>query len=49
MVMAREQAAGVPGPQLLTELDGLWKKLLASQPASSAPLKRAGDTTTIER
>ncbi|WP_083846010.1 MULTISPECIES: ribonuclease P protein component [Rhodanobacter] len=49
MVMAREQAAGVPGPQLLTELDGLWKKLLASQTASSEPLKRAGDTTTIER
>jgi ribonuclease P protein component len=49
MVMAREQAAGVPGPQLLTELDGLWKKLLASQTASSGPLKRAGDTTTIER
>jgi ribonuclease P protein component len=49
MVMAREQAAGVPGPQLLTELDGLWKKLLAGQTASSGPLKRAGDTTTIER
>ncbi|CAM1000478.1 ribonuclease P protein component [Rhodanobacter sp. Root179] len=49
MVMAREQAAGVPGPQLLTELDGLWKKLLASQTTSSGPLKRAGDTTTIER
>ncbi|QRP63916.1 ribonuclease P protein component [Rhodanobacter sp. FDAARGOS 1247] len=49
MVMAREQAAGVPGPQLLTELDALWKKLLAGQTASSGPLKRAGDTTTIER
>ncbi|HUW52477.1 MAG TPA: ribonuclease P protein component [Rhodanobacter sp.] len=32
MVMAREQAAGVPGPQLLAELDGLWEKLLASRP-----------------
>jgi ribonuclease P protein component len=32
MVMAREQAAGVPGPQLLSELDGLWKKLLANRP-----------------
>jgi ribonuclease P protein component len=49
MVMAREQAAGVPGPLLLTDLDGLWKMLLASQTASSGPLKRAGDTTTIER
>jgi ribonuclease P protein component len=28
MVMAREQAAGIPGPQLLGELDELWKKLL---------------------
>ena len=32
MVMAREQAAGVPGPQLLDELDGLWKKLLTNRP-----------------
>lgn len=30
MVMAREQAAGVDGPQLLTQLDELWKKLLAA-------------------
>jgi ribonuclease P protein component len=28
--MAREQAAGVDGPQLLTQLDELWKKLLAT-------------------
>jgi ribonuclease P protein component len=28
MVMAREQAAGVPGPELLGEIDQLWKKLL---------------------
>ncbi len=49
MVMAREQAAGVPGPQLLAEIDGLWKKLLASRPATSEPLKRADDTTTIVR
>ena len=34
MLMAREQAAGVPGPQLLSELDGLWKKLLANRPES---------------
>jgi ribonuclease P protein component len=49
MVMAREQAAGVPGTQLLIEIDGLWKKLLASRPATSAPLKPADDTTTIVR
>ena len=49
MVMAREQAAGVPGPQLLAELDSLWKKLLASHAATSGPLKPDDDTTTIER
>ena len=27
MVMAREQAAGMPGPELLAELDALWRKL----------------------
>jgi ribonuclease P protein component len=37
--MAREQAAGVPGPELLAELDILWRKLV--------PLKRSGDTSTI--
>ena len=49
MVMAREQAAGVPGTQLLAELDGLWKKLLASQAGAPEALKPAGQTTTIER
>lgn len=49
MVMAREQAAGVPGSILLSEIDGLWKKLLASQPEISEPLKRADDTSTIVR
>ena len=39
VVMAREQAAGVPGPELLAEIDALWRKL--------PPLKRAGDTSTI--
>ena len=39
MVMAREQAAGVPGPELLAELDVLWRKLV--------PLKRDGDTSTM--
>jgi len=31
MVMAREQAASVPGPQLLAEIDLLWKKLIADR------------------
>jgi ribonuclease P protein component len=35
MVMAREQAAGVAGPELLIEIDGLWKKLLAGRPEPS--------------
>ena len=49
MVMAREQAAGVPGSILLGEIDGLWKKLLASHLETSEPLKRADDTSTIVR
>jgi ribonuclease P protein component len=49
MVMAREQAANVPGPQLLAEIDTLWKKLLASGATPAEPLKRADDTTTIRR
>jgi ribonuclease P protein component len=49
MVMAREQAANVPGPQLLAEIDVLWKKLLASGATPAEPLKRADDTTTIGR
>ncbi|HEV7122337.1 MAG TPA: ribonuclease P protein component [Rhodanobacter sp.] len=49
MVMAREQAAGVPGHELLRELDGVWKKLLATRAGTSEPLKRADDTTTIGR
>jgi ribonuclease P protein component len=48
MVMAREQAAGVPGPELLRELAGVWKKLLASRAGTIEPLKRTGDTTTIQ-
>lgn len=35
MVMAREHAAGVPGAELLRDLDGLWKKLLAPAPMES--------------
>jgi ribonuclease P protein component len=49
MVMAREQAAGVPGAQLLAEIDALWKKLLVSCPRPGEPLKPADDTTTIVR
>jgi len=49
MVMAREQAAGVPGAELLREIDGLWKKLMASGADVAEPLKRADDTSTIER
>lgn len=49
MVMAREQASGKPGPELLAELEGLWKKLLGGHAGSSEPLKRAGPATTIER
>jgi ribonuclease P protein component len=39
MVMAREQAAGVPGPELLAELDALWRRI--------PPLKRGDDASTI--
>ena len=49
MVMAREVASGVPGPQLLAEIDGLWKKLLANRPATPNPLKRADGATTVVR
>lgn len=49
MVMAREQAAGVPGPELLSEIDGLWKKLLATRLGIAEPLKPVDDTTTIVR
>ena len=49
MVMAREQAAGVPGAELLLEIDGLWKKLIASSAEAAEPLKRADDTSTIVR
>ena len=49
MVMAREQAAGVPGSELLRDIDGLWKKMVASRADVAEPLKRADDTSTIER
>jgi len=39
LVMAREQAAGLPGPELLAEIDALWRKL--------PPLKRGGGAATM--
>jgi len=39
VVMAREAAAGVPGTELLVELDGLWRRL--------PPLKPIEGTGTI--
>lgn len=41
VIMAREQASGLPGPDLLAELDALWRKLL--------PLKRDPAAGTIVR
>jgi len=41
VIMAREQAAGRPGNELLAELDALWRKLL--------PLKRDSAAGTIVR
>jgi len=47
MVMAREQAAGLPGPELLGELQLLWKKLRSVRP--EATLKPGDAPGTIER
>jgi ribonuclease P protein component len=41
VLMAREQASGLPGAELLIELDALWRKLL--------PLKREPAAGTIIR
>ncbi|HEX5306518.1 MAG TPA: ribonuclease P protein component [Dyella sp.] len=41
VIMAREQASGLPGAELLAELDALWRKLV--------PLKRDPAAGTIER
>ena len=49
MVMAREQAAGVPGPELLGELEALWRKLPPRAIESREPLKRTDGPSTIER
>lgn len=37
MVMARSQAAGVDGAQLLAQLDDLWKKLMATDAERPPP------------
>jgi len=47
MVMAREQACGLPGPELLAELQQLWKKLRSAK--VEATLKPGEPTGTIER
>jgi len=47
MVMAREQACGLPGPELLAELQQLWKKLRSAK--VEATLKPDGPTGTIVR
>ncbi len=49
MVMAREQAAGVPGPELLGELEALWQKLPARTADPAEPLKPIDGPSTIER
>ena len=49
MVMAREQAAGVGGAELLAELDGLWKRLIGSDGGQLAALKPSISPGTIAR
>lgn len=39
LVMAREQAAGLPGPELLAEIEALWRRL--------PPLKRGDSAATM--
>ncbi len=47
MVMARDQAAGLPGPELLSELQALWKKLRTVK--VEAALKPGDTAGTIVR
>jgi ribonuclease P protein component len=35
VVMAREVAAGLPGPELLVEIDALWRRLLSLKPVEA--------------
>ncbi|MDO1529412.1 ribonuclease P protein component [Fulvimonas sp. R45] len=36
LLVPREQAAGVPGPELLAEIDALWRRLPALKPGNGA-------------
>lgn len=47
MVMARDQASGLPGPELLVELQALWKKLRSFRP--EVTLKPDDTAGTIAR
>ena len=47
MVMARDQASGLPGPELLVELQALWKKLRSFKP--DVTLKPGDTAGTIAR
>ncbi|TBR35874.1 MULTISPECIES: ribonuclease P protein component [Dyella] len=47
LVMARDHAAGLSGPELLADIDLMWKKLLSSKVALT--LKPADATGTIAR
>ncbi len=47
MVMARDQASGLPGPELLVELQALWKKLRSFKP--EVTLKPDDSAGTIAR
>jgi ribonuclease P protein component len=47
MVMARDQASGLPGPELLVELQALWKKLRSFKP--EVTLKPDDTAGTIAR
>ena len=42
MVMAREQAAGVAGPELLADIDALWEKLISRTDVALKPDAAAG-------
>lgn len=47
LVTARDHAAGLPGPELLADIDLLWKKLMSRQPPVA--LKPGDAAGTIAR
>ncbi|WNL46251.1 ribonuclease P protein component [Dyella sp. BiH032] len=47
LIMARDHAAGLPGPELLADIDLLWKKLMSRQ--ASPALKPDDAAGTIAR